>query len=145
MRSELSQKVQELTNLINTKASQADIVDNLTSDATDKALSAKQGKVLKGLVDGMTTAGISKSNNLSDLPDEAAARTNLGVYSKAEVDTKLNTKQNTSEKNKANGYAGLDANKKLDPSVLPTTATTEVITVANKAARLALTATQIQK
>lgn len=145
MRGELNQKVQELTNLINTKASQADIVDNLTSDATDKALSAKQGKVLKGLVDGVTTTGISKANNLSDLPDKAAARTNLDVYSKGEVDTKLNTKQNTSEKNKANGYAGLDANKKLDPSVLPTTATTEVVTVANKAARLALTAAQIQK
>lgn len=145
MRSELNQKVQELTDLINTKTGQWDIVDNLTSDATNKALSAKQGKVLKGLVDGVTTTGISKSNNLSDLPDKSAARTNLDVYSKGEVDTKLNWKQNTSEKNKANGYAGLDANKKLDPSVLPATATTEVITVANKAARLALTATQVQK
>lgn len=145
MRGELNQKVQELTNLINTKASQADIVDNLTSDATKKALSAKQGKVLKGLINSVTTTGIAKSNNLSDLPDKATARTNLDVYSKGEVDTKLNTKQNTSEKNKANGYAGLDSNKKLDPSVLPTTATTEVVTVSNKAARLALTATQIQK
>lgn len=90
MRGELSQKVQELTNLINTKASQADIVDNLTSDATNKALSAKQGKVLKGLVDGVTTTGISKSNNLSDLPDKGAARTNLNVYGKGEVDAKLN-------------------------------------------------------
>lgn len=32
-----------------------EIVDNLTSDATDKALSAKQGKVLKDEIDGVKT------------------------------------------------------------------------------------------
>ena len=34
----------------------ASIVDNLTSDATDRALSAKQGKALKTLVDAKYTA-----------------------------------------------------------------------------------------
>jgi len=33
------------------KVSVADIVDNLTSSATNKPLSAKQGKILKGLID----------------------------------------------------------------------------------------------
>lgn len=31
------------------------LVDNLTSDDADKALAAKQGKALKGLIDGLTT------------------------------------------------------------------------------------------
>lgn len=35
------------------KVSAADIVDNLTSNAANKPLSAKQGKILKGLIDGI--------------------------------------------------------------------------------------------
>lgn len=50
-----------------------------------------------------------------------------------------------SQKNQTNGIAGLDANKKLDPSVIPLIATTETVVVANKAARLALTSSQVQK
>ena len=95
--------------------------------------------------DGVWTWDMQKSANLSDLADKNVARTNLSVYSKSEVDTKLWVKQNTSEKNKANGYAGLDANKKLDPSVIPLIATTETVVVANKTARLALTTAQVQK
>ena len=86
-----------------------------------------------------------KSANLSDLTNKAQARTNLDVYSKAETDTKLNTKQSTTQKNQPNGYAGLDNNKKLDPSVIPVIATTETVVVANKAARLALTTAQVQR
>ena len=95
--------------------------------------------------DGVWTWDMQKSANLSDLADKNVARTNLSVYSKSEVDTELWVKQNTSEKNKANGYAGLDANKKLDPSVIPLIATTETVVVANKTARLALTTAQVQK
>lgn len=48
-------------------------------------------------------------------------------------------------KNQTNGVAGLDNNKKLDPSVIPLIATTETVTVANEAARLALNTTQVQR
>ena len=95
--------------------------------------------------DGVWTWDMLKSANLSDLADKNVARSNLSVYSKSEVDTKLWVKQNTSEKNQANGYAGLDNNKKLDPSVIPVIATTETVVVANKTARLALTTTQVQR
>ena len=50
-----------------------------------------------------------------------------------------------SQKNQANGIAGLDNNRKLDPSVIPLIATTETVTVANEAARLALTTAQVQR
>lgn len=50
-----------LTNALASKCSIADIVDALTSDDATKPLSAKQGKVLKGLIDdledGTTPAG----------------------------------------------------------------------------------------
>ena len=49
------------------------------------------------------------------------------------------------QKNQTNGIAGLDNNKKLDPSVIPLIATTETVTVANEAARLALTTAQVQR
>lgn len=39
---------------------------------------------------------LSKSENLADLPDKAAARTNISVYSKAEMDTLLNGKLSVS-------------------------------------------------
>ena len=95
--------------------------------------------------DGRGSWDMLKSANLSDLADKNVARSNLSVYSKSEVDTKLWVKQNTAEKNQANGYAGLDNNKKLDPSVIPVIATTETVVVANKTARLALTTTQVQR
>lgn len=47
------------------------LVDNLISDDADKALAAKQGKVLKGLIDGLTTklAGVEQvlQSNDTDL------------------------------------------------------------------------------
>lgn len=95
--------------------------------------------------DGSGSGDMLKSANLSDLADKNVARTNLSVYSKSEVDTKLWVKQNTAEKNQANGYAGLDNNKKLDPSVIPVIATTETVVVANKTTRLALTTAQVQR
>lgn len=38
------------------KVNKTDIIDNLTSELTDKPLSAKQGVVIKGLIDGLNTA-----------------------------------------------------------------------------------------
>lgn len=49
-------------------AEQVEVVDNLTSDAANKALSAKQGKALKGLIDGKADLENGKVP-LSQLPD----------------------------------------------------------------------------
>lgn len=49
-----------------------------------------------------------------------------------------------SEKNQANGYAGLDSNGKLDPSQIPALKSHEFLTVTNAAARYALTTSQVQ-
>ena len=57
----------------------------------------------------------------------------------------INKQYLESLKNQINGIAGLDNNKKLDPSVIPLIATTETVTVANEAARLALTTAQVQR
>lgn len=64
------------------KVSVTDIVDNLTSTATNKPLSAKQGKVLKDLIDSQTADGgdadtvdgkhasdLQDYNNLTNKPD----------------------------------------------------------------------------
>ena len=50
------------TNKINV----ADIIDNLTSDNTDKPLSAKQGKVLKALITELTAAVPTKTSQLTN-------------------------------------------------------------------------------
>lgn len=44
------------TYLLQTYAAITDIVDNLTSNATGKALSANQGRILKGIIDGQEFA-----------------------------------------------------------------------------------------
>lgn len=56
------------------KVNKTDIVNDLTSDATDKPLAAAQGKVLKGLIDKIGTGGgtggggVSSWNDLTDKP-----------------------------------------------------------------------------
>ena len=66
------------------------IIDNLTSDRTDAALSAKQGKVLKQLIDNID------AYSKSDIDSKLDAKANVNdvyskseVYTKSEVDTKL--------------------------------------------------------
>ena len=68
-------KIADITGLQNAldqiAANGVQLVDNLTSDDADKALAAKQGKVLKGLIDGLTTklAGVEQvlQSNDTDL------------------------------------------------------------------------------
>lgn len=98
MRGELTQKVQELTNLINTKASQADIVDNLTSDATNKALSAKQGKVLKGLVDSVTTTAEANKQKIEAMEPKVTANTSAVATLTSKVSTLETTSQGSTTK-----------------------------------------------
>lgn len=52
----------------------------------------------------------------------------------------LDLKQSLSEKDQANGYAGLDSSAKINPSQLPALAITETFVVGSQAAMLALTA-----
>lgn len=60
-------------------AEQVEVVDNLTSDATDKALSAKQGKVLMGEIDGVKAKLVNvytykgSKATYAELPTDATA------------------------------------------------------------------------
>ena len=57
------------------------------------------------------------TNNLSDLPDVAAARTNLDVYSKGETDAAIGAVVAT--KGQPNGIAPLNASGMIDVAYLP--------------------------
>lgn len=107
------------------------IVDNLTSTLTDRTLSAKQGKVLKDLVDtkepantniqqhitstsnphGVTKAqvGLSNVDNTSDVNKPVSTATQNA----------LNLKLNTSLKGAINGLAELGADGKVPSAQLP--------------------------
>ena len=64
------------------------VQDNLTSTATDQSLSANQGKVLKGLVDGKAASSHTHDDR---------------YYTESEMNTKLNGKANSSH---THNYAG---------------------------------------
>ena len=67
------------------------IIDNLNSDRTDAALSARQGKVLKQLID------------------------NIDAYNKSEVDSKLDVKANVADVYpKSETYSKLEVDAKID-------------------------------
>lgn len=90
-----------------------DIINNLTSDRADAALAAAQGKVLKGLIDALQTT----INGLG-----TASTKNVGTA--------------------AGNVPILDADGKLNTSVLPALALVDVYTVDSEAAMLALNAQQ---
>lgn len=85
---------QDITGKVNV----SDIKDNLTSTDTDKPLSANQGKVLKGLVDGKASS--SHTHNTGEVSD-TSAYTNIGSSANATQKT-INDKINTAIGNKAN-------------------------------------------
>ena len=64
------------------------VQDNRTSTATDQSLSANQGKVLKGLVDGKAASSHTHDDR---------------YYTESEMNTKLNGKANSSH---THNYAG---------------------------------------
>ena len=64
------------------------VQDNLTSTATDQSLSANQGKVLKGLLDGKAASSHTHDDR---------------YYTESEMNTKLNGKANSSH---THNYAG---------------------------------------
>ncbi len=64
------------------KVNVSDIIDNLTTETTNKPLSAKQGKILKGLIDAITVpTKVSELTNdskfLTTIPDEYITETEL--------------------------------------------------------------------
>lgn len=68
-------------------AEQVEVVDNLISDAADKALSANQGKALKGLIDGKADLENGKIK-LSQMPDVIMGQVLFGgVITAATTDT----------------------------------------------------------
>jgi len=76
--------------ILATKVSIADLVDNLTSELSNRALTAKQGYVLKGLIDALTTTVGTKANS-SDVYGKSS------VYNKDEMDTLLSAKQTAAQ------------------------------------------------
>lgn len=76
--------------ILATKVSIADLVDNLTSELANRALTAKQGKVLKDLIDALTTTVGTKANS-SDVYGKSS------VYNKDEMDTLLSAKQTAAQ------------------------------------------------
>lgn len=54
-----------IDNVTTSKVNVSDIIDSLTSTAVNKPLAAKQGKILKGLIDALTTAVENKADKSS--------------------------------------------------------------------------------
>lgn len=77
-----------------------------------------------------TAVGLSNVDNTSDLNKPISTATQ----------TALNTKENTANKNTANGYAGLGSDGKLISNQLPAITITDTFVVGSQAAMLALTA-----
>jgi hypothetical protein len=99
-----------ITNLIGQKLNSSDVVDNLTTAAPQKALSANQGVVIKGVLDALTQALASKADLVagkvpfSQLPDKiltvdsagtgdllGSLFSNLQLKAKAVTDAKLSS------------------------------------------------------
>lgn len=81
----LDTKAATLQAAIDAKVAKADIVDNLTDGGTNKVLSAEQGKVLKGLIDGKTSVTVKDTLD-SDSTTEA-----LSAKQGKELKTALDT------------------------------------------------------
>lgn len=78
-------------------------------------------------------------------PQSSASASKWGNISgtltdQTDLDNALTGKQSTSEKNQANGYAGLDAAAKINPLQLPSIAITDTFVVVSQSAMLALDA-----
>jgi len=90
----------------------------------------------------LTASRALASDSSGKVAVSSVTATELGYLSgvTSAVQTQLGGKQATSEKNQANGYAGLDSSGKLSDAVLPDLAISEYLgEVANETAMLALT------
>lgn len=90
-------------NVTTNKVNVADIIDNLTSTATNKPLSANQGKVLKDLIDALTTTTVE--NKVDKVSGKGLSTNDYTTY----------------EKNKLSGIAtGAEVNVQSDWNVTDT-------------------------
>ncbi len=122
-----------------------DLVNDLTTGGTAKALTAEQGKNLKDALDQKAVATNVYTKTEADallankVNTEAGKGLSANDYTNADK-TLVTGAEQTANKNAANGYAGLDANSKIDVSQLPSITINNVYTVANTTELLALPA-----
>jgi hypothetical protein len=114
-------------------------VDN-TSDSS-KPVSTAQQTALDGKVN--TNAAITASTKTKiqyDGKGLVVAGTDAAVADITGLQTALDAKESTANKNQNNGYAGLDGSGKINPSQLPAIAVTDTSVVSSQVDMLALTA-----
>lgn len=87
------------------KVAYADIIDNLLSTASNKVLSAKQGKVLKGFIDTLQSEvdGINAGQNLADIVADLTALNTLDT-SKLQVNDKVQVLVDSNHDNASTVY-----------------------------------------
>lgn len=94
----------QIKDIKTTSLKTSDVVDTLTSLETNKPLSAKQGKVLKDLVDGINTLLSSNDTSLDQLQEIVTFIKNnkslidsLAINNISGLQTALNAKANSSD------------------------------------------------
>ncbi len=120
-----------------------DLVNNLVDGGTAKALTAEQGKVLKdALVQKAAATNVyTKTEADALLANKVDVESGKGLSANDYTDadkTLVSGAEQTANKNMANGYAGLDANSKIDVSQLPAITINNVYNVADESGLLAL-------
>ena len=98
-----------------------------------------------GTAAGLTAGTVTTNANLTGVVtstgnNTAIADAALSIAKTSGLQAALDLKQNLSAKDAANGYAGLDASSKINPSQLPALVITDTFVVASQAAQIALTA-----
>jgi hypothetical protein len=113
----------ERTKLTNTSGTNTGDQTNITGNAATVTTNAN------------LTGVVTSTGNTTAIADNA-----LSIAKTSGLQGAIDLKQDLSSKNAANGYAGLDASSKINPSQLPSIAITDTFVVINQAAQLALTA-----
>ncbi len=98
----------QITNLQSTKLNQSDVVNALNSEATTRPLSAKQGAVLKQLIDNINTLLNSNDTTLDEMQEivdfikqNKDDLSNLGISNIAGLSLALDGKENSFSKRSA--------------------------------------------